>query len=186
MRAKQQNLRRRFGTNKMYLSTPPPLWLRLLSVLRRWLCCSYFIVYFAPIVCMALILLCSTKCNFMLWNHLDREERPDCLTLTSRCFVTVSVLWLFLTVGWSAVCGCGIYWSYSKSCVKLPVKKDQKIGFEDQLSLNAGQMYCRMPHIRPSLSYQLSLRSLFCLFLNDRFTQALLYTYRTGSRVHAR
>ena len=34
--------------------------------------------------------------------------------------------------------------TYSKSCVKQPLSKRQKIGFQDQLSLNAGQKYCRM------------------------------------------
>ena len=33
---------------------------------------------------------------------------------------------------------------YSKTCLKRPLKKDTKIGFQDQLSLNAGQKYCRM------------------------------------------
>ena len=33
---------------------------------------------------------------------------------------------------------------YSKTCVKLPLSKRPKIGFQDQLSLNAGQKYCRM------------------------------------------
>ena len=37
-----------------------------------------------------------------------------------------------------------------------------KIGFQDQLSLNAGQKYCRMLYFR--------------LFLSGRFTQVLLYT----------
>ena len=32
---------------------------------------------------------------------------------------------------------------YSKTCLKRPLKKT-KIGFQDQLSLNAGQKYCRM------------------------------------------
>ena len=32
-----------------------------------------------------------------------------------------------------------------------------------------------MQYFRPSLSYHLSLRSLFCLFLSGRFTQVLLY-----------
>ena len=31
---------------------------------------------------------------------------------------------------------------YSKTCVKLPLSKRTKIGFQDQLSLNAGQKYC--------------------------------------------
>ena len=33
---------------------------------------------------------------------------------------------------------------YSKTCVKRPLPKRQKIGFQDQLLLNAGQKYCRM------------------------------------------
>ena len=35
---------------------------------------------------------------------------------------------------------------YSKTCVKQPLSKIPKIGFQDQLSLNAGQNYCRMEH----------------------------------------
>ena len=33
---------------------------------------------------------------------------------------------------------------YSKICIKWPLSKRPKIGFQDQLSLNAGQKYCRM------------------------------------------
>ena len=33
---------------------------------------------------------------------------------------------------------------YSKTCVKWPLSKRLKIGFQDQLSLNADQKYCRM------------------------------------------
>ena len=33
---------------------------------------------------------------------------------------------------------------YGKTCVKRPLSKRPKIGFQDQLSLNAGQKYCRM------------------------------------------
>ena len=55
--------------------------------------------------------------------------------------------------------------------------KKQKIGFQDQLSLNADQKSkgSILQYFRPSLSYHLSLRSLFCLFLGGRFTQVLLY-----------
>ena len=58
------------------------------------------------------------------------------------------------------------------------LKKWRKIGFQDWLSLNAGQKYCRMlqesilQYFQPALSYYLSLRPLFCLFLvaaHDRF-----------------
>ena len=34
--------------------------------------------------------------------------------------------------------------NYSKTCVKRLLSKRPKIGFQDQLSLNAGQKYCRM------------------------------------------
>ena len=33
---------------------------------------------------------------------------------------------------------------YSKTCVKLPLSKRPKIGFQDQLKINAGEKYCRM------------------------------------------
>ena len=33
---------------------------------------------------------------------------------------------------------------YSKTCVKQPLSKRAKIGFQDQISLNVGQMCCRM------------------------------------------
>ena len=33
---------------------------------------------------------------------------------------------------------------YNKTCVKRPLSKRPKIGFQDQLLLNAGQKYCRM------------------------------------------
>ena len=36
------------------------------------------------------------------------------------------------------------YIFYSKTCVKRKLSKRQKIGFQDQLLLNAGQKYCRM------------------------------------------
>ena len=70
------------------------------------------------------------------------------------------------------------FFNYSKTRFKWPLKKKTKIGFQDVLSLNARQKYCRMlqesilQYFRPSLSYRLSLRSLFCLFLaaaKDRF-----------------
>ena len=33
---------------------------------------------------------------------------------------------------------------YSKTCLKLPLKRRSKTGFQDPLSLNAGEKYCRM------------------------------------------
>ena len=61
-------------------------------------------------------------------------------------------------------------------------KRRPKICLQDRLLLNAGQKYCRMlqesilQYFWPSLSYHLSLISLFCLFLNGRLRQVLLYT----------
>ena len=58
-------------------------------------------------------------------------------------------------------------WDYSKTCVKQPLSKRPKIVFQDQFLLDAGQKYCRMSILQyflPSLSYHLSLRSLFVYF----------------------
>ena len=66
---------------------------------------------------------------------------------------------------------CSSYKSTVKPVEKRPLSERPKIGFQNQLSLNAGQNYCRMlQYFRTSLSYHLSLRSLFCLFLCGRFT----------------
>ena len=37
---------------------------------------------------------------------------------------------------------CLLLWKYSKTCLKRPLSKRPQVGF--QLSLNAGQKYCRM------------------------------------------
>ena len=79
---------------------------------------------------------------------------------------------------------------FSKICVNVctvkPVlsghsKKRPKICFQYRLSLNAGQTYCRMlpflRYFRPSISYQLPFRSLFCLFLSGCLRQVLLYLH---------
>ena len=64
------------------------------------------------------------------------------------------------------------YIIYSKICLKRPIKKKAKTGFQDRLSVYAGQKYCRMlqesilQYFQPSLNYHLSLRSLFGLFLS--------------------
>ena len=63
---------------------------------------------------------------------------------------------------------------YSKATLK-----ERKNWFSDQLSLNAGQKYCRMPPLEHSvilstfISYRLLLRSFFCKFMSGRFTQVL-------------
>ena len=62
-------------------------------------------------------------------------------------------------------------------------KRRPKIGFHDQISLNADQKYCRMlqesilQYVRPSLSCHLSLRPLFCLCMSGPLRQILLYLF---------
>ena len=62
-------------------------------------------------------------------------------------------------------------------------KRRPKIGFQTHLSLNAGQSIAEcskgsiLQYYWPSLSYHLSLRSLFCLFLSGRLRQVLLYVH---------
>ena len=46
--------------------------------------------------------------------------------------------------GWSEERWLFLLWLYSKICVKRPLSERQTIGFQDKLSLNAGQMYYRM------------------------------------------
>ena len=59
---------------------------------------------------------------------------------------------------------------YSKTCLKRPLKKNTKIGFQYRYSLDAGQRYCRMlqgehsAYFRPPISYHLSLGPLFLSF----------------------
>ena len=68
--------------------------------------------------------------------------------------------------------------NYSITCVKWPLSKRPKIGFQDQLLLNAGQKYCRMLKEEHSAIHStfiklpliLSFRSLFCLLLSGRYT----------------
>ena len=68
---------------------------------------------------------------------------------------------------------------YSKTCGKRATLKKTDNWRQDQLSLNTGQKYCRrlqesiLQYFRPSLSYHLSLRYLFCHFLSGRFKQVL-------------
>ena len=60
--------------------------------------------------------------------------------------------------------------------------KKTENGFQDQLSLNAGQKYCRMLQgehsaiLLTSIKLPFVIKTLFCLFLRGRFTQVLLYS----------
>ena len=82
--------------------------------------------------------------------------------------------------------------SFSVACTVKPVlnchsKEDKREDFQDWISLNAGQKYCRMlqgsilQYFRPALSYHLSLRPSFYLFLSGRLRQVWLYVLVTKS-----
>ena len=112
---------------------------------------------------------CKTTCNNMLTWFMTYERRRIIAQLEQNPSLSITQR------------------SYSKTCVKRQLSKGPKIGFQDQLSLNAGQKYCRMlqgegewsilQYFRHSLSYHLSLlRSLFCLF-SGRFTNILQRFY---------
>ena len=64
--------------------------------------------------------------------------------------------------------------SISNNTVKTALSGHSK-ELQDQLSLNAGQNYSILQYFPPSLSYHLSLRPLFYLFLSGRLRQVLLY-----------
>ena len=71
--------------------------------------------------------------------------------------------------------------SYSKTCVKRPLSKRPKIGFQDQLSLNAGQKYCRMLPLEHSailltfIKLPFVIRIFVLSNLSGHFTQVLLH-----------
>ena len=95
----------------MHLS---PQWLRLMSVLGRWLCCWCWLSIDAPIVevqGLFLVLLCNTLCPFLFCNNLDGEERADYCALIVflvSCGFWCSVVLAHDDVGWSLVCDCCI------------------------------------------------------------------------------
>ena len=72
--------------------------------------------------------------------------------------------------------------TYSKTGVKQPLTKRPKIGFQDQLSLNAGQKYCRMLQREHSAILLTFIKLPFIIkifvlsILSGHFTQVLLYT----------
>ena len=77
-------------------------WLRLLSILRRWFLCCWFIDWgsshlFVGVLCLVIVLLCFTWCLFDFCKHLDKEERAGSFTLI-----------VFLES-----CDCYLFWSSS-------------------------------------------------------------------------
>ena len=107
---------RRFDAGGVRLP-PPPRWLGLLSVLGRWLCCCWLFV-FCWSRCGGLwlfcVLLCVALCLFWCCSRLHGEETAGCFAWF--VFLVSHGGWVALSCGameLSAVCDCGISWSYS-------------------------------------------------------------------------
>ena len=81
----------------------------------------------------------------------------------------------------SLLSGSPLKIGYSKTFVKQPLSKRQKIDFQDQLSLNASQKYCRMLQGEHSailstfIQLQFVIKIFGLSFLSGHFTQVLLY-----------
>ena len=113
MLQQQQHLGRGFGASKMHLSPPPPQWLWLLSVLRRWLCFFLSVVdFYSPTVefyyCPNFGVRYFVSILVLQSSGLGKRELVALLCLSSCCLVIV--VWVFLTMPrvLSAVCDCGI------------------------------------------------------------------------------
>ena len=78
---------------------------------------------------------------------------------------------------------------YSKTCLKLSLKYDAKIGFQYRLSLNAGQKYCRMlqgEHSAILLTFirlSFSFKTFIVAILSGSLRQVLLYCTFTAKCV---
>ena len=133
-----------------------------------------------PLVCDVSFCFCrfSIWCSGKMWYSF--------VSISDICLLLYNLFWKYsfttnLPNAYSLLAASKLqtFFIYSKPCVKGPLSKGQKIGFQYQVSLNAGQKYCKgsiLQCFRPALSYHLSLRSLFCLFSSGRFTTVLLYS----------
>ena len=64
--------------------------------------------------------------------------------------------------------------NYSKTCLNWPLSKRSKIGFQNQLSFNAGQKYCRILLTFIKLPFVIKI---FVLSMSGCLGQVLLYMF---------
>ena len=124
-------------------------------------------------------LLIMLRCDTRRWCHF-KITMTGILTFQKHSFMIMNILkdgntalsrlqflhpWLQIE---SMTSKDGIFkWRNGIYSKKRPLSKKTKNGFQERLSLNAGQKYCRMLQREHSAIH--SLRSLFCLFLRGRF-----------------
>ena len=77
----------------------------------------------------------ETEVNRILYEPWVRLAAKTSLQVFQSCHTKTSLL---------------SYREYCKTCVKLPLSKRPKFSFQDPLSLNAGQKYCRMLQVEHS------------------------------------
>ena len=80
--------------------------------------------------------------------------------------------------------------NYSKTCLKRPLSKRQKMGFQNQLSRNAGKKYCRMLQgehsailstcIKLQRGFKTFVSSIFEWPLKTGFTVSHIYSTKTA------
>ena len=137
---------------------------------------------------------CQTRINdsffFLLTFHFPQFYFKTSSQMSMNMLSIGTSLWQSNDITWWQCVWLKLQPTYSKTCLKQPLKKKTKIGFQDRLSLNAGQKYCRMlqesilQYFRPSLCYYLSLRPLFCLFLSGCLRQ--VYCTSLVNALHVR
>ena len=83
--------------------------------------------YVPPIVCrgsvLVFVLICITLCPFQFCNRLDEKERAGYfafIVFWISCYSKCPVALPYGAVGWSAVCDCGVSWSYSLTFCHYP------------------------------------------------------------------
>ena len=99
--------------------------------------------------------------------------------------ITTSIFSILKPVSVARLAGLSLTWETTKT-VKPEnghSQKDQKLICKTNYRLMQVKSISEcsngsiLQYVRPSLSYDLSLRSLFCLYFSGRFTQVLLYRF---------
>ena len=93
----------------------------------------------------------------------------------------MSFCWLHKPHCWKSHVAAYI-WIYSKTCVKRPLSKRLKIGFQDELLLSAGQKYFRM--LQQEYSAILLTFIKLTLVFKIVVVSPLVWTFYTGIIVH--
>ena len=172
-----------------YVKSDQPLCYSLIGNYHIKTCCKGNFIILASLCC----LVGWFECHFVV-NPEDRFSRVTSHIGFGKLYGYKSIKQSYLEACkfshdyeetktlqiWTSTWDFGIYSHTVKPVLSGHSKRSPKNDFQDQLLLNAGHKYCRMlqesilQYFRPSLSYHLSIRSLFSLFLSGRLRQVLL------------